>query len=197
MIGNSEINERSWHVLQIRSGRHRALDTTLKKMGCEVFLPRVNVIQPTGTINSMPLFPGYAFVMARVGERLWSDILKVPGANSWLRFEGIAATVHEDVIESVKRRVFELNLSGGTWNKFRAGEFVNIITDKIDTIGQVIEDARSPDAMVVVMLEFMGRLIKASVPRDSVDRTYSYNQLPSRYKKKIRRTRGKGRYINI
>ena len=196
MATNSEINQRRWYVLQIRSGRHKALDAALKNMGCEIFVPRVNVMRSTGDINPMPLFPGYAFVMVEVGERFWSEILKIPGVNSWLRFDGVAATVPVDVIDSVKRKVSELNLRGGTWNRLKAGEFVTIITDKIDTIGQVVEDARSPNGMVVVMLEFMGRLIRASVPWDSVDRSYNGNQLPVQYRKRLRRTRGKGRYIN-
>ena len=196
MATNSKINQRKWHVLQIRSGRYEALDVALKRMECEIFVPRVNVIQSTGNVNSTPLFPGYAFVMVEAGERFWSEILKIPGVYSWLRFDGVAATVPSEVIDSVKRKVSELNLRGGTWNRLRAGEFVTVVTDKIDTIGQVVEDARSPNNMVVVMLEFMGRLIRASVPWDSVDRSYGGNPLPVQYRKRLRRTRGKGRYIN-
>ena len=96
-------------------------------------------------------------------------------------------------INKIKRTIFDLNQSGGLWNRYIAGDLVRIQNSTFDTFGEVLEDVKSPDSFVQVVMQFMGRMVKASVHASRLSNS-SY-ETNFGYKNGNRRSRGNGRLI--
>jgi hypothetical protein len=109
-----------------------------------------------------------------------------------VNFEGVAPAVPDDVIRERAHRVERINGDGGLWRRFQTGDRVRIVSGKLEGLGEVVEPTSSPQSRVRVLMQFMGRLVSAQVPWNSLeplgDRPMERGKLP-------RRTRGQGRRI--
>jgi hypothetical protein len=85
-----------------------------------------------------------------------------------------------------------INRQGGVLRRFPPGEKVRIVSGNLQGLAQVVEEAKSPQARAKVLLQFMGRLVQAEVPWESLrplgDQPAERTRIP-------RRTRGGGRWI--
>ena len=73
------------------------------------------------------------------------------------------------------------------------GEQVRVVSGNIETLAEVLQEAKSPDAKATVLMQFMGRLIQAQVPWEDL-RPVDDN--PPQMPALPRRTRGRKRWIN-
>lgn len=159
--------------------------------GVETFNPRVNLLSPRMGQNQTPLFPGYLFVRCdletgepppfRTGHRLLG----------WISFGGEIPWLPDSVIDRLKEDSESINQEGGLRTRFRPGEQVRIITGSLQGLAEVIQDARSIEGRVKILLEFMGRQVSAQVPWEYLQPV----QADPEGKHRIpRRTRGQGRW---
>jgi hypothetical protein len=104
----------------------------------------------------------------------------------------VVPPIPDEAIAELRERVEVRHREGGLWGRFRTGQQVRVISPGIETFAEVVEEARSPRHRVRVLLEFMGRLVEAQVPYESLwpadHDSGETHHLP-------RRTRGKGRWI--
>jgi hypothetical protein len=110
----------------------------------------------------------------------------------WVKFEETIPFLTESALDKIKKTIADLNETGGLWNRYTAGDSVIINNLSIDTFGEVLEDVKSPDSFVQVIMQFMGRMVKASV---HVSRLSVSNPDITIYRNRGRRTRGNGRLI--
>jgi len=90
-------------------------------------------------------------------------------------------------------RVDQINGQGGLWRRYRPGELVRVLSHGMEATAEVIEEPKSPQGNVKVLMEFMGRLVSAQVTWHDVQPIQDGPQ----HKLRIpRRTRGRGRWIN-
>ncbi len=112
--------------------------------------------------------------------------------SGWVSFGGEVPSVPDEVVSVLRERAEAIDREGGLWRHYRPGETVRIISNNIESLAEVIEEAKSPQARVKVLLSFMGRLVSAQVPWENLQPT---EDLSSEKLRPTRRTRGRGRWI--
>ena len=80
------------------------------------------------------------------------------------------------------------------WEKFESGQVVQVSHGKIEGLATVLESPSSPESRVNVLLDFMGRQVRAEVPWLSLTAAPENNHDVAQGRR--RRTRGRGRWIN-
>ena len=184
----------NWYAVRTKPQSEYLAAKVLGGQNFEVFLPLVGSPKPRTGRQDTPLFPGYLFLRYDVDRQDWPSLTQLPGILGWVRFNGIVPAVPDDVVELVAERVQAINSGGGLWTRFRRGERVHVLSGKMEGLAEVIEEPRSPEDRVQVLLDFMGRQVPAQVPwlnLRPIERTAS--AVHSRTDR--RRTRGNGRRI--
>ena len=179
----------NWYVVRTESRSEYLASKELEADGVEVFFPRVKTRHPRIGHVDAPLFPGYIFVRCNPEVNGWPLLQARHRVSHWLSFGGVVACVPDEVMAEVVQRMDGMNIGQGLWRKYLPGEKVQIVSNGIESLAEVLEEAKSPQAQATVLFEFMGRLVQAKVPWEDIRPTDNQNQW------RPRRTRGKGRWI--
>lgn len=193
MATGEEPMSRQWYVLRTRPRCEGSAAGALDREGLELFFPQVRTPRNSGGYTSTPLFPGYLFLRLDWESGGSPPVRHIPGVLDWVRFNGVVPAVPDDVISALISRVESLNDDGGLWTKFRRGDRVLVISGKMESLAEVLDEPETPDARVRVLLDFMRRQVPAQVPWRSLrpvpENSGLYHDRPAR------RTRGGGRWI--
>lgn len=183
---------RRWYVVRTEARAEQLAATQLRSDEFEVFSPRVNAVHGQVGPRDTPLFPGYLFLRLDPEEEAWPRFKSSHRVLGLVRFGGELPWLPDGLIEELARRLEEMNQGHGLWRRFRTGDQVRIVSGGIDSLAEVLEEAKSPQAHAKVLFEFMGRIIRAKVPwkdlRPAEDQAWGNHRAP-------RRTRGRGRWI--
>ena len=87
-----------------------------------------------------------------------------------------------------------MNRADGLWTQFRPGEKVLVVSGKMESLAEVLEEPKSPEARVRVLLDFMGRRVSALVPWHNL-RQVQGDAADGPIGRRRRRTRGGGRWV--
>ena len=181
-----------WYVLRTEPRAEYQSASELGRDGFEIFFPTVKSPQARLGHKDTPLFPGYIFLRCDSETTGWPSFRPAHRVAEWVRFDGVIPTVPDDVIADLAQRVAALNASTGLWRRFRRGERVRVVLGDLESLGEVLEEAKTPQARALVLLQFMGRLVQAQVPWSDLqpvqDRPPEKVRIP-------RRTRGGGRWV--
>jgi len=184
----------SWYLARTRPLCEYKAAAALESEGHDFFFPRVNTPKPRRGHDDTPLFPGYLFVRFKSTGIGLAAITQISGLAGWVEFDGEVPSVPDTIISELSRTVDNVNMNGGSWRRFPPGEMVRITSGWMDHVAKVLEQPQSPDSKVSVILHFMGKLVRASVPwKDLEPVNGGSDEFPSN--RPVRRTRGKGRWI--
>jgi len=183
-----------WYVIRTKPQSERLAASALEKDGLELFFPLVRSPLVHAAPHMVPLFPGYLFVRYDMEEGDAQMPRRLPGVLGWVRFNDVAPSLPDDMIANLADRVLSINNDGGLWTKFRPGDKVSVVTGKLESLAEVVEEAKSPESRVRVLMEFMGRQIPAEIPWQSLRPTRKDSGPPSPARRP-RRTRGGGRWV--
>ena len=183
-----------WYVIRTKPQCEGLAAASLDREGLELFFPRVQARSPRATRTRIPLFPGYLFVRYDMESEAAPSVRRLPGILEWVRFDGVAPAVPDDLVAELVRRVDAINGEGGLWTRFRPGDCVRVVTGKLESLAEVVEEAKSPESRVRVLLEFMGRRVPAEIPWHNLQATQR-DSVSNAYHRRPRRTRGGGRWI--
>jgi len=185
---------RRWYVVRTKPQSEYLAAAALERDGFELFFPHVRTPRPNSGRDDVPLFPGYLFLRHDVEKLGWPSMERLPGILGWVRFSGQAPPVPDEVVSELAQRVDAINSTGGLWTRFRPGERVRVISGSMESLARVVDEPRSPQERVRVLVDFMGRQVLAQVPWRDLQRTHQdplATPIPSG-----RRTRGRGRWID-
>lgn len=185
--------ERQWYVALTRPFSDRLATGALEAAGIEVYSPKIKAPHRRLGENLVPLFPGYMFVRCNLQDDM-SAIRQSPLLRGLLHFGGLPPAVPDEVVENVAQRVEEVNQQGGLRARFKPGDRVSVAIGSTEALGEVIQANLPPQARVSVLIEFMGRLVRAQVPWQSLHPVSKTMQWATSVKAP-RRTRGHGRWI--
>jgi len=164
----------------------------------EVFFPKVKSPTPRFGHIDIPLFPGYLFLRYDIESQGWPTFRREHRIAGWIKFDGAISHVPNQVVSHLMENIETMNENHGLWRKYKPGEKVFVVSGNVECLAEVIKGAKSPYHMVEVLLQFMGRMVRATVPWQSV--RSAKGSMPDRSMGKEqhqqRRTRGKGRWIN-
>ena len=118
----------SWYALRSKPRKEEVLWQQLLARDVEVFFPRIRVhpVNPRSR-KLRPYFPGYMFVQVDLEEEGSSKFNWMPHAIGLVSFDGEPATVPENLIHAVSKRVEEIAEAGGEfYDGLEAGDPVRI-----------------------------------------------------------------------
>jgi len=190
-----EAVQRHWFVIRTKPNSESLASTTFKRDGHDLFFPKV-FTPKTGRadVRLVPLFPGYLFIRSVESRLGWPEIRNLPGILGWVRIGDEVPSIPDSVINDLKRKVEAMNASGGLWKRYQPGDRVTIKSGKLEGLGQVLEEPKSPQARIRVLMEFLGRRIVAKVPWEDI-LPADNNAIERQRRRAQRRTRGRGRWV--
>ena len=181
-----------WYAARTQPRAESLSASQLERDGMEVFCPRIAVANPKAGNQDTPLFPGYLFVRLDLQNSGWPVIHPAHHLLGWVRFDGEPAWLPDEAVSDLMERVATINGSGGLWQQFHRGQKVRVIADNMDTIAEILEGAKTARGRAKVLMQFMGRLIQATVPYDSLR---PVETAPPQTTAHPRRTRGGRRWV--
>ncbi|MFQ6028960.1 MAG: transcription termination/antitermination protein NusG [Dehalococcoidia bacterium] len=195
-LTNKEVSpaDPRWFVIRTKPRAESAAADELQDAGFEVFFPRVKTTQPKVGSAYTPLFPGYLLLRCSMEGEQRPSLEFSPHTTSWVSFGGVVPSVPDRVVSEVAERVSRVNNDGGLWRRFKPGERVRIVSNSVESLAEVVDAPKSPQAKVKVLMHFMGRLVSAQVPWGDI-RPVEGETSPIISRRPPRRTRGKGRWI--
>ena len=175
-----------WHIVRVMPRSERLAVEELIANGFESFCPRV-IIALADKIDYTPLFSGYVFARRALNSTNAHPVYLLPHVYGWVTFDGDIPAVPEHIIEELRSRVANINADGGLRHKYQIGELVKVTLFGVETVGTVTSIPKAQGRPINLLLEFMGREIRAQVP--------IHNIYPEKNTHMIsRRSRGKGRW---
>jgi len=183
---------RRWYVLSTHSRAEYLAAKELERDDFEIFFPRVKATNQRFGHDDAPLFPGYIFLRFDPTSPGWPTFRAYHRILGFVRVGEEIPWVPDQFIEDVKNSLNSINSGKGPWRRYLKGETVQVVAGNLDTLAQVLEEAKSPESRVKVLLQFMGGLVQAQVPW--MDLRPVNSDIPEKCPAP-RRTRGRGRWI--
>jgi transcriptional antiterminator RfaH len=161
----------SWYAVHTQPhAEAKALDNLLRQ-GYRAYLPqgRVEIRHARRRqLVSRPLFPRYLFAGLDRATTLWRPILSTFGVSDIVRTGGEPAPVPAEIVAELRDREargeFDRPNAG---RSLRVGELVRVTAGAFeDVLGRLVE--LRDQERVVVLLELLGRSVKAQLRADAV-----------------------------
>jgi len=186
-----------WRLVRTKPLSEYVAASALERSGYMPFFPRVITPRPRAGHNDAPLFPGYLFVRNEDEGASLPPVGRIAGLIGWVEFDGVIPVVPDSVIVEMDARLKEVNATGGQWRRYQPGDRVRVVNGHVDSLAEVLEEAKSPQSRVKVLMSFMGGLVHARVPWYSLEPAGGQEWLEAQAGsgRPPRRTRGKGRWI--
>lgn len=181
-----------WYVARTEPRGEFLAAGELERDGFELFFPRVQTPHPRAGHSDHPLFPGYLFLRLDPESQGWPSFRPGHRILDWVSFGGEVPWLPDEVVDELRGRLERIEREGGLWRRLRAGQKVRVIDHSFANIAEVVEDAKSPQSRVKVLMEFMGRLVSAQVPCEHL---WPLETGTAEMHRPPRRTRGRGRWI--
>jgi len=147
-----------WYALRSKPKKEIVVWRQIKAQGIENFFPviKVNPVNPRSR-KLHAYFPGYLFIKTDLEELGMSKFKYMPHTLGLVSFDGEPASVPENLIHEIRKRVDEINLAGGeVFDGLESGDRI-LINDGPFKDYPAIFDARLPGSeRVRVLLEILG-----------------------------------------
>jgi len=184
-----------WYAARTKPLKEYAAREQMETAGFEVFLPCVKTLRPRRGRRDTPLFSGYLFLRHDLEGQGWGSMHRLPQFVRLVAFGGVVPPVPDEVITELGRRVAAVNDVGGLWTRFQPGDRVRVALGPMESLGEVVEEAKSSRRRVRVLLDFLGRQVYAQIPRPGLQAVRAEEPLANSNYRPPRRTRGKGRWL--
>ncbi|MEK6609090.1 MAG: UpxY family transcription antiterminator [Myxococcota bacterium] len=159
-----------WFAVHVRSNHERKVDRFLAGRAVESFLPTYRVQSKWSDREvriEKPLFPGYLFahVDSESSERV--AVLSAAGVVRIVGFGGLAATIPDDVIDSL--RVVAREGSGRPCPYLRDGMTVRITSGPFRGASGIVSTRPGHKPRLVVSIHLLGRSVAVPIEGPEVD----------------------------
>jgi transcriptional antiterminator RfaH len=149
-----------WYVVHTQPRQEARAEVNLRRQGFEVWLPSIRrARRHARRVDSTltPLFPRYLFV-----SEPWRSINGTFGVVRLLCNGDTPLVVPAGLVEEIMERCDEAGTIIGLPRPLVVGESVKVVMGRFDLEG--LFETRSGQDRVVLLLEFLGREVRASVP---------------------------------
>lgn len=161
----------AWFLVYAKPRQEETAKQNLERQGYSVYLPRaVQNRRRAGRRVTVvgPLFPRYLFVRFNVQSDNWAPIRSTIGVAALVRFGSAPARVPDALIDLLRSNETASGIHEWTDTPLRAGQTVRVAEGVF--IGyQGIFLARTSRERVIVLLDIVGRPVRAQLTADQVD----------------------------
>ena len=161
-----------WYALRSKPNREQALWLEMDARGFQTFYPyvRVKPVNPRSR-TVRPYFPGYLFVMARLADVGQSVFSWLPYSQGLVSFDGEPASVPEELVSAIRKRVEEINRAGGEQLVgLRRGETVLIQSGPFAGSTAIFDACVAGEERVRVLLSILKGQLKLELPSEQIQR---------------------------
>jgi len=160
-----------WIVAHSHVNAENSAEAHLRRQGFEVYLPRYQKTKRHARrIEQVirPLFPRYLFVKFSPQSTQWRCIRSTIGISHLLTAGDQPLTAPDGIIKELRGRENYLGFVSGLGSEgMKLGQKVKIISGPFsDHLG--IFDGLSDSQRVAVLLDVMGRQVRAKIPADTI-----------------------------
>jgi transcription elongation factor/antiterminator RfaH len=152
-----------WYVVYSKPRKEEFALFHLWRKGLETFFPRLLLPHSSLTRQRIvPLFPNYLFVQLRAYEE-YNYVRWSPGVRCVVNFNGTLIPIEDEIIRFLKQKA---NPEGilEAHSSLVAGKEVRIIGGPFEGLVGLIQNPPDARGRVRVLLELLGRQVKAEVP---------------------------------
>ena len=146
---------RRWYIVRTKPRAEHLAAEQLGRDGFETFFPKVKSPHHQKSHSETPLFPGYLFLRCELYGDGRSSFPQGHHLLGWVSFGGEVPSVPDEVVSALRERAAAIDSQGGLWRRFKPGDKVRIASNNIQSLAEVIGEAKSPQARVKVLLSFI------------------------------------------
>ena len=163
-----------WYALYVHSRAEKKVYARLSDMGIEAYLPLVTRMKYwSDRIKKVeePLFKSYLFV--RTDMKNYYDIVSIPGASRFVRFEKEAVVVPENQINAIKKYCEDFSEDDQTTDniELHEGQLVRITRgEMMGLVGRLV--SFSNKKRLIVHIESVGHYLPINIARTKVEPVY-------------------------
>ncbi|MEJ2711118.1 MAG: transcription termination/antitermination NusG family protein [Anaerolineales bacterium] len=147
-----------WYALRSKPRKEEVLWRQCRSRGYETFLPRIriNPVNPRAR-KLVPYFPGYMFVYTDLQAVGRSEFQWMPHSMGLVSFGGEPASVPDNLIHSLSKRIEAINAAGGElFEDLKPGDVVRISDGPFRGYEAIFDQRISGSERVRVLLELLG-----------------------------------------
>jgi transcriptional antiterminator RfaH len=147
----------NWYALRSKPRKEEVLWKQLLAREIEVFFPRIRVhpVNPRSR-KLRPYFPGYMFVQVDLEEVGLSRFNWMPHAIGLVSFDGEPATVPDNLIHAIRKRVDEISAAGGEfYDGLQPGDPVRISSGPFAGYEAIFDESLPGNERVRVLIQML------------------------------------------
>jgi transcription antitermination factor NusG len=168
----SLVNIKHWYAVYVKSRAEKKVLLELTYQGVEAYLPlqkRLRKWSDRKKLVDFPLIPGYIFVY--ITRKDYDKVLKTNGVVAYVRFEGTAAVIPDEQIDTIKRllRQHEHKIEV-SFKDFSAGDAVEILAGPLMGVKGVLTQLKGKNK-VAVQLDKLQLSLTVEVPISEIKKT--------------------------
>jgi transcriptional antiterminator RfaH len=163
---------KAWYLVYTKPRQEEIAFTNLARQGYGVYLPRVRQNRKRGGRRMPvvePLFPRYLFIHLDVHTDNWGPIRSTVGVASLVRFGHEPAQVPETLVRFLRDRESQGGLHDWARHDLKEGERVRVSEGVFQGCEGILL-ARSSRERVLVLLDILGRQVRAQVVADQLEK---------------------------
>jgi len=149
-----------WYALYTKPHKEHHVSSLLQNRGFETYLPTIQV-RKNGKKKTEPYFSCYLFV--RLDSDAASLVRWTPGLRRMVGFGEKPATVPDDAISLIRRRVAEMGELDYAACRFKSGEQVVITGGPLKYFEAVFDRTLSNQERAMILVDVLGRWTRCEV----------------------------------
>jgi transcriptional antiterminator RfaH len=153
-----------WYPVYSKPQKEKFAQFHLQSKGVEVFLPQLMLPQSQKRHRRVvPLFPSYLFVRIDVLSGESAYVVWSPGVKYLVSFNGVPASIDDEVIDFLKARV---DSSGNIQaaSNLKPGQRVRVTGGPFEGLEALIEKPPDGKGRVKLLMNFLSRQVQAEIP---------------------------------
>jgi transcriptional antiterminator RfaH len=165
------VGSKSWFLVHSKVRQEETARINLERQGYSVYLPRLRQRRRRGgrvVTRVEPLFPRYLFLQLDTRTDNWAPIRSTVGVSALVRFGDEPAPVPDSLIALLKAKESEAGLHEWVEPGLRHGQPVRVATGAFRDYEGIFV-ARSGHERVVVLLDVLGRQVRARLDLDQIE----------------------------
>jgi len=157
-----------WYALRSKPRKEDFVWHQLNARDIECFYPRLRVhpVNPRAR-KEKPYFPGYLFIHVNMDDVGISSLRWMPHTFGMVSFDREPATVPDNLILTLKKRINEINEAGGeVFDGLQTGDKIWIHSGPFSGYEAIFDHRLPGKERVRVLLQFLGELRKVPIELD-------------------------------